>query len=415
MKSKLKKISKGKNQKSKIMYFAFEGFDTPNGTNHLALKIIETFLDSNYEVLLMTSHSTGINEDIPSSLRYRDGFKYEIVNRKNVSKRNFVARYIDGLTYALKAFRRWRKVKDLDAVILQSTPTVFFSAILLKFFCHAPIVFNSYDIFPNGPYMMGAMKNKIVYKILSGMQKIVYRCCTCIVVISEDMKDSFVRMGISGRKLAVIPNWYDDSQIHCVEKENNRFINKYNIDTGKFIVQYAGNFGFTFNYRIILKLAQKLKKEQDIVFHMVGTGGFENDFKEQAQKSGLTNIMFFPWQPLEQMSDVYSAASIEIIPLSKGVIYNSYPSKTSLLMACHRSFICINEKDAKFTSFVREKGIGFSFDYDELELVALKIIELRDNQELLGRADNAAYLVGSSDFSSSSNSIKYVKLVNELL
>lgn len=398
----------------KVMYFAFEGFDTLNGTNHLALKIIDTFLKENHKVYLLSSHSTGINADIPKILEKREGFSYDIVQRRKVSKTNFISRYLDGFTYALKGMRKWKKVHDLDIVILQSTPTVFFSAVSLKLFLKKPIIFNSYDVFPNGPFLMGVIKNRIIYSILLSMQKVVYNCSSYIVVISEDMKKTFINMGINPKKLILIPNWYDDEKVKVIPKINNQFIQKYNIDTSKFYIQYAGNFGFTFDYKLIIDIALKLQNHNNIIFQMIGSGGLESEFKQAVNDAKINNIEFYPWQPSSIISDVYNAATIELIPLSKGVIFNSYPSKTSLLMACKKTFICITEKNSEFYKEINNNNIGFCFDYSETDKIIDCIINIAKNENILFDYEQSAYEYGKKYFSSQQNVIKYVTLCKQL-
>ena len=56
-----------------VMYLAFEGL-IANGTNHLALTMIDEFLSSGIKTYLVTSHSLGLYEDIPALLKDRDGF-----------------------------------------------------------------------------------------------------------------------------------------------------------------------------------------------------------------------------------------------------------------------------------------------------------------------------------------------------
>ena len=34
----------------RVMYFAYEGFDSPNGTNHLAIKLIDYLLNPGVEI-----------------------------------------------------------------------------------------------------------------------------------------------------------------------------------------------------------------------------------------------------------------------------------------------------------------------------------------------------------------------------
>lgn len=359
----------------KVLYFIFEGFDTANGTNHLALTTMYTLLDNGIDVYLMTSHSKGLFPDIPDSIKDRKGFTYSIINRGKVEQRNFIQRYKDGIKYAYHASKEWRKyINEIDAVILQSTPTAFYSAYFLHRYLKKPVIYNNFDIFPDGPYLFGAIKNKIVYRVLSILQNYIYKTSEKIVVISEDMKQTFIKKGINELKLVTIPNWYDSAVIREVRQSDNQFIKKFGIDRNKFIVQYAGNIGYTFNYHAVIEVAKLLKNDNGIEFHIVGTGGFEEDLKREAKENNLENIKFFPWQDSSIINDVYSACDIEFVPLSKGVIWTSFPSKCTLLMACGRTFLCMCEKNSDFYRFVNTEKVGLCVSRKDYETAAKKYV-----------------------------------------
>lgn len=396
----------------RVLYFLFDGFDTANGTNHLALTTMQTFLDNGIDVYLVTSHSKGIYPDIPDSLANRKGFTYSIIQRSNVEKRNFIKRYFDGMKYAFNARKEWKNhVKEIDAVILQSTHTSFFSASLLHRKMKKPIIYNNFDMFPDGPYLFGAISNKLIYRALSYLQKRVYKYSSKIVVISEDMKNSFINKGVDENKLVIIPNWYDSKVVREVDEKDNIFIKKYDIDRNKFIVQYAGNIGFTFNYSAFIEVAKLLKDDDEIEIHIIGNGGFENEFKDAVMKEGLTNIRFFPWQDSSIINDVYSSCDIEMVPLSKGVIYTSFPSKCTLLMACGRTFLCMCEKESCFYNEINNEKVGICVDRIDYSSAADAIKLLKNDSEKLHRLASCSKDYGLRVYSSAANAYKYIDVV----
>lgn len=397
----------------KVMYFVFEGFDTANGTNHLAITTMQALLNNGIDVYLVTSHSKGLFPDIPAPLAGQKGFTCSVIQRDRVEKRKFFQRYKDGVGYAYRASREYRKqAGSIDAVVLQSTHTVFFSAVLLQRHIRKPVIFNSFDVFPDGPYLFGAIRNRAVYTVLSLMQDYVYKTSNRIVVISDDMGQFLLKKKIDGKKLVTIPNWYDSGLVYEVGAEDNLFIKKYGIDRSKFIVQYAGNFGYTFNYRAVIKIAELLKGDKNIEFHMIGTGGFEEEFKREAE--GLFNIRFFPWQDADIISDVYSACDIGLIPLSKGVIWTSFPSKSTLLMACGRTFLCMCERESSFYRFVNENEIGICTDRTDYRKAAQAIRRIAGDRERLERYKTNAKRCGEERYSSAVNAHRYVDIVREI-
>lgn len=397
----------------RVMYFAFEGFDNPNGTNHLAIKMIDYLLSQGIEVYLLSSHSKGIDDDIPDILKNREGFAYDIVNRSVVNKQNFIQRYFDGIKYAYDCKKKWRPQKDkIDAVILQSTPTVFFSARLLRKYLKKPVVFNSFDVFPNVAYDTGVLTNKLVFKTLLKMQKQVYSSCDQIVVISSDMKKTLIKQGVESDKITEIRNWYDDKTIHYVSNAENRFKQEYKISDEYFYVQYAGNFGFTFNYRYILDVAEILKNNDRIRFQMIGDGAFQKAFIEETQKRGLDNIDFYPWQKPEVISDVYSCCDISLIPLASGVIQNSFPSKGSLLMACGKVVLCATEVNSDYYKMINDNDVGICVSNTDPREAVDAILNVYNNPERLQVIGEKAKVFGEMYYSSSYNLPKYIGVLN---
>ena len=114
-----------------ILFICTEGFDTPGPSNHLISSLIEDTLESNFKVTLIQSRRTKINDDLPDTLKNKEHLSVKIVDRKIIEKRSFIKRYLEEVTYAFRCFNIWRKMKDVDAVFVQSSPTVVFSIILI--------------------------------------------------------------------------------------------------------------------------------------------------------------------------------------------------------------------------------------------------------------------------------------------
>ncbi|MFA5005857.1 MAG: glycosyltransferase family 4 protein [Candidatus Izemoplasmatales bacterium] len=398
------------------MYFAYEGFDCHNGTNHLAIKLLDYLLNEGFDIYLLTSHTTGENPDIPSIFHNRERFRYDIVRRKVVDKKNFIWRYISGMKYAFSCRRRWMKEKkNLDAIILQSTPTVFFSSVLLKLFFKGKVILNSYDVFPNVAFDSGILKGKFVYKVFSYLQKRVYKYCTKIIVISSDMMNTLIREGVEKDKIIQINNWYDDDNVRQISPNENSFIKKYNLSSDLFYIQYAGNFGYTFDYNFVIEVADALQSNKQIVFHMIGDGARQDEFVHIVGEKKLNNIDFIPWQPSNMISDVYSACDLALIPLAKDVIKNSYPSKCSLLMACGKTVICATEENSDFYNTINSNCIGVCVSNRNPQHAAEIINNLFLDRRKLATIGQNAKKYGDEHYSSSACLPKFKELLKELI
>lgn len=386
----------------KILFITAEGFDTPNPNNQMAEVMINDFLDAGHSVHLVQSHRKGICDDLPDSLKSRKGLTVDTILRSVVDKSNFIKRYINDIKYHFESLKYYKKVKDADVIYLQSNPTIYLPMILIKLFMRCiPIVYSIYDVFPGHAYDIGVIRSKFLYNVFKLMQKPCYKWASAIAVLSDDMKDMVVKEGAKADDVYVVPAWFDIKTAREVPVEENRFIQKYNIDKSKFIIQYAGSIGYVFNYKTIIEVAKLLRNETDIVFQMIGDGPAKENFIAEAKENNLTNIEFYPLQPIPLVSDVYSTGDVCIVPLKRGVIGNGTPSKAPILMACKRIILNSVESWSKYSQMFEDYNMGYALDICDYEGLAEAIRTIKQNPDDTKVKIENAYKYGQEHFSSS--------------
>lgn len=399
----------------KILYITAEGFDTPNPNNQMAEVMIRDFLHNGHSVHLVQSHRKGVNPDIPKSLEDKPNLTVDTIIRQVVDKTNFIKRYLNDVKYAFSAMKYWKKVKDVDVIYLQSNPTILYPMLLLRLFKRRiPIVYSIYDVFPGHAYDIGVINSKLIYNIMRIMQKPCYRMAMAITVLSEDMKIKVVEQGAKPDDVYVVPAWYDVSTTKEIPNEENRFLQKYNLTKDKFCVQFAGTIGFVFNYKTVIELAKRLKEHKDIEIQIIGDGNVKNDFVAEAEALKLTNITFYPLQPIKIVPDVYSACDICIIPLKKGVIGNGVPSKAPILMACKRVIVNSVEIESNYAQMYSEHNMGIAVDIFDYDGLADAIIKLKNSLEQLKVMAENAYNYGKENYSSDASTAKLMDIFEKV-
>ena len=166
--------------------------------------------------------------------------------------------------------------------------------------------------------------------------------------------------------------------------------------------------GYVFDYPTVLAVARKLAPYKDIVFQMIGEGSCKAAFMQEAE--GMENIVFYPLEPADMVSDVYSACSICLIPLKPGVIGNSVPSKAGLLMAVGRTIVNSVDPDSLHYSMFEENAIGVSASNEDPDSVAEAILRLYRDRELCREMAERAREFGARYYSRTLNTAKYVAL-----
>ena len=373
--------------------------------------MVEDTLSAGIDVHMISSHTTGQNEDVPDQFYKYSGFTCDIVKRRVVEKHAFVRRYLNGIRYAWDCRKHIRAIQDYDLIYVQSCPTALYNVLISKWYAkERPIIYSIQDMFPGSSIHSGVMTGKWMQNVFYWMQKIAYKVADYITVISEDMKDKVLEQGVAREKIFEIVNWFDDMTVQEISWEDNRFVKKYNLSEHKFYVQYAGTMGYVFDYEMVLTVAHLLKDYEDIEFQMIGRGSNKEAFVEEKEKRGLNNIIFYPLEPQDMVSDVYSACSVCLIPLKKGIIGNSVPSKAALLMACKRPIINSVDEDSHYYRMFNENELGISVSNEDPDAVAGAMLRLYQDKPMRELMAINAYNFGKEHYARSKNTARLIDL-----
>ncbi|NCU27182.1 glycosyltransferase WbuB [Candidatus Nomurabacteria bacterium] len=378
--------------------------------------MLRDVLDADIQVYLIGCREHGIEKHIPEELMKSPIFSYDLVDVKKIKKSDFFRRYLYGIMYAFKSAKYIKKqVSMCDVVFFQSSPTVLYQMLLIRRYAKkVPIVYNVQDMFPGSSIASGIMPQRWMQLFFYRLQKIAYRNADIITSISEDMKVKLIEQGVALEKIKVIVNWFDDQSVHKVSWENNRYVKKYNMTRDNFYVQYAGTMGYVFDYKMVVNVAEKLRDHKDIIFQMIGEGSQKAQFVEEARQRGIENIAFLPLEKQEMVSDVYSACDVCFIPLKRGVIGNSVPSKVGLLMACKRAIVTSVDEDSDYYRMINQNNIGIAVSNDAPQQAAEAILHLYRDRKLCTEMGRNGYAYGHEQYSRSRNMQKYIHLFREM-
>ena len=123
-------------------------------------------------------------------------------------------------------------------------------------------------------------------------------------------------------------------------------------------------------------------------------------FVQEAKENQLTNIEFYPLQPIPWVPDVYSTGDVCIIPLKKGVIGNGTPSKAPILMACKRIIVNAVESWSKYSQMFDAYNMGYAVDVYDYDGLAEVIRTIKRNPEDTKKKIANAFKYGAEHFSS---------------
>lgn len=354
----------------------------------------QAFADKGYEMVVYTPTPTrGISKEIRAEYKKRrletmyDGkmlvHRFRLMHEgKNSILR--ALRYTIGCIKQLYFGIFGKDARRCDVMFISSTPPIQGAmAAIIKKIRRIPFIYNLQDVFPDSLVGTGmTKKGSLLWKIGRVIENFTYRNADKIIVISEDFKQNLLNKGVPENKIEVIYNWVDEKAVVPIAKENNSLFEELGIPQDKFNVVYAGNFGNAQNIDIILKAADKLKSYSGINFALFGTGGLKDRFVEQARYMGLDNVHFYPLQPYNKVSNVYSLADVGIVSCKKGIGKGAMPSKTWSILSAGTAVVANYDRGTDIENILLGNNIGLFSDADDVEAFATDILHLYKNPDL---------------------------------
>ena len=274
------------------------------------------------------------------------------------------------------------KNKDIDIVFSNSTPPTqgALSALVARKLSKktgkkVPFLYNLQDIFPDSLVNSNLThKDSILWKIGRKLENFTYRHADKIIVISQSFKKNLLAKGVSEKKIEIISNWIDLESVHPVERKDNKLIDEFNLDSSKFLVVYAGNFGASQGADIVIKTAKQMSEYDEIQFVIFGGGVYFKDAKKEAE--GLKNVFIHELMPQDRISEVYSLGNVALVTCKAGTGKAGMPSKIWSIMACNTPIIASFDADSDLAEVIRDSGAGKCVEPGDILELSNAIVEV---------------------------------------
>ena len=271
------------------------------------------------------------------------------------SKSKLLGRLVNLGTYYLLAAVVALRLPRPDVIVAETDPPLLGAlAAVLKRRWGCRLIYNVRDLYPDIAEATGGVRNPLLLGLLRHANDYAYKRSDLIVTLGHDMADRIVNKGVPADKVVVVPDWVDCGRIRPLE--SNPFRRNFG---EKFVVMYSGNIGLSQQLEAVLEAADRLRDDERILFAMIGEGARKKWLEERARSMGLPNVIFLPYQPLENLAESLTAADLHLIPLAPGAAGCLVPSKIYGILAAGRPFIAMMEASAEVAQIAREDAVGF--------------------------------------------------------
>ncbi|WP_129408537.1 glycosyltransferase family 4 protein [Marinitoga lauensis] len=275
--------------------------------------------------------------------------------------------------------------KDFDIIIgHQTSPiTQVLGGVLLKKITKKPFIIYCFDLWPASLETAKIEPDNFIYKLFSKISKWIYKQADYIFMSSFSFEKYFKEYHNIDNNLIYFPVYAETIfEKNRKEKIENPYNNKFNL-------LFAGNIGKMQSVETIIKAADLLKNNNDILFHIVGDGSEKDNMVNLAKLKKLKNVIFHGYHKIEKMNYFYSIADTFLVTLKNNkIISYTLPGKVQSYMAYGKPIIgAINGETSEIINKANCGMCGPAEDYEEL---SKNILKLYQNKNLIKEyGDNA--------------------------
>lgn len=328
---------------------------------------------------------------------------------------NFIGRLLGYFSYVFSAWLKALTLQKPDIIIVTS-PSLFtgISVLLLSKMKSIPFVFEVRDLWPESAIATGVLTNKYLIKILYLLEKNLYRNAEKIVVLTPAFKkDIKRRFPEHTDKIEVITNAADFDLMQPSDK-HNWVREKYGWNEKK-VFAYFGTHGLANDLIQVVEVANRMKKNTDILFVLIGDGMQKPLLKEKVAEYGISNIQFIDSVPKNQVGDFINASDVCMAILKKTDTFKTvYPNKVFDYMSCKKpSLVTIDGITRELLETSQSGQYAEPGNIDEFEKKINYFTSL-DEKSLQTMGENGFIFV-KENFDREKLSNKYTEVLEEVL
>jgi glycosyltransferase involved in cell wall biosynthesis len=275
--------------------------------------------------------------------------------------RSTLARLIQYASFYPGAFVALIKLARTDDVIIAKTdpPLISVAAMWAARFRRCKLINWIQDLYPEVAIELGTpFLNGFVGRTLKHVRDGALHFADANVVIGSRMSERLRDLGIDPDKVEIIPNWSDELAIRPIDRNDSAVRESWGLTGRDFVIGYSGNLGNAHEVETLVGAAKILRERSEIKFLFVGGGRQHQRLHKLIAMEKLTNFLFKPHQPREQLADTLAAADVHWVSLRPELEGLIVPSKLYGILAAERPVLSICDERGEVSTLVREQGCG---------------------------------------------------------
>ena len=320
-------------------------------------------------------------------------------------KRRTLDRILENITFGVAAAMALLGTRRGDVILMEAWPILAPLPILAAAFVRRRIPVINYikDVYPETAVAAGvSSKGGMTERVLLALDAFVCRSSACNIVISEGMERlTRGRRNLPRSAFRIVRDWLDLSRVQPIAGKS-MWRAEHGIDEDVFVCMFAGTLGHASRVDVLVEVAERLRGVPQVRIVCVGEGPLKAGMQRAISAAGLKNIALLPFEPLERVGEMQSAADVMLLTTSAEMGLSSVPSKLITYLAVGKPLVCAVARDSDIAELVNSCGLGRVVAPESAIAIAAAILELRAQEtvalsEIGNRARDVALRLYSLD------------------
>ena len=321
-------------------------------------KMAAEYAAQGWDVTVFTAqpsyHGMGSDTRQPKKERM-EGFDVVRVSLLREAKGSPVRRLLNAILFAVRLVAHCIAGRRYDLITVTTMPPAVMgtAARVIRRLVGTPYVYHCQDLHPEAALAAGVMREGVVTRIMSWIDRQNCQKAGAVVVLSEDMRDTLAGRGLDTKNVYVINNFIVDS-VESTEGLHPPLERK----EGEFRVVFAGNMGRFQGLDTVVRAAPRLQDKPEIHLVFMGAGGAVGELKRLSDELGAENISFLPHQPTQIALRMMQESDLGIVSIRPEIYRCAFPSKLAMYLEAGCRVVTIVEPHSQLSRFVVESDVG---------------------------------------------------------
>jgi colanic acid biosynthesis glycosyl transferase WcaI len=213
------------------------------------------------------------------------------------------------------------------------------------------------DVMPDAAVELGMLKNVFIIGLSRFLARCVYDWADEIHTLGEGMRRRIAHDTMTPRKIRIVPDTIDPSELAPVEPDANEFRKRF-VPPGTFAIVHAGNMGKKQDLQVLARAARRLRHEREIHFYVFGDGATKDEFLRTCREWDLENVSHYRLQERWMLSHMLSGADVVLVSQLPEVVDLVVPSKLITALGAGAMIVAACAPESETASLLRDSEGG---------------------------------------------------------